>query len=196
MTAGRRPLRTLVLNADYQPLNTWPLTVVSVEEAVKKLFKERVEVVDEWDEALRSPSIEIRVPKVVVLKEYQHVHAAPKFNRRSIYLRDRYRCQYCGERFAESELTFDHLVPRSKGGKTVWENVLSACEKCNGIKKDQDANLSGRRGKIVPDGRLRPLKMPYRPTAAELLRNGLELLPNDLREDFGSWLYHEVELQP
>jgi len=191
----KRPRRVLVLNADYRPLNTWPLSVVSVEDAVLKLFKERVDVVEEWDEVLRSPSVEIRVPKVMVLKEYQHVDSAPKFCRRSVYLRDRYCCQYCGERFPEAELTFDHVIPRDKGGKTVWDNILTCCVACNAAKKNSLPNFSGRRGQ-VGKGNFRPLKAPYRPTAAELLRNGLELLPDDLREDFGSWLYHEVELRP
>lgn len=190
----RRPLNCLVLNADYRPLSTWPLSVISAQDAVHAVCRDRVSVIETWDAFFHSPSTTIQIPKVVALKQYSQVYGEPKFCRRSILLRDRYRCQYCGERFDSSELTFDHLIPRSKGGKTEWTNILSACIKCNSIKRDGDANFSGRKGVISANGRLRPLKEPRRPTTAELLRSGLEFLPNDVREDFGSWLYWESEL--
>lgn len=194
--AERRPRQALVLNADYRPLSTWPLSLISAQEAVHAVYRDKVTVVETWDGAFfHSPSTSVAVPKVVAMRQYAPISADPKFCRRSILLRDRYRCQYCGEQFPPHELTFDHLVPRSKGGKTEWANILSACIRCNALKKDNDANLSGRRGVLGKDGRLRPLKMPKRPTTAELLRAGLEFLPNDLREDFGSWLYWNSELQ-
>ncbi|HEV2675856.1 MAG TPA: HNH endonuclease [Aliidongia sp.] len=193
--AVRRQYQCLVLNADYQPLSTWPLSLIPGRDAVHALFRDRVAVVENWDAVFRSPTTEIAIPRVVALKQYAPVSSEPKFCRRSILLRDRYRCQYCGEPFEASELTFDHLVPRSKGGKTTWTNILTACLGCNGKKADKEANHSGRRGVIRKDGRLRPLKDPRRPTSAELLRAGLEFLPNDLREDFGSYLYWQAELQ-
>lgn len=193
--AARRQLQCLVLNADYRPLSTWPLSLVPARDAVHAIYRDRVAVVESWDATFRSPTTEIAIPKVVALKEYAPVSSEPKFCRRSILLRDRYRCQYCGDRFDSQDLTFDHLVPRSKGGKTTWTNILTACLRCNGLKADKAANHSGRRGVIGADGRLRPLKDPRRPTSAELLRAGLEFLPNDLREDFGSYLYWQAELQ-
>lgn len=194
--AQRRSLRTLVLNADFRPLSTWPLSLISAQDAVHALYRERVFVVETWEDAFfRSPTTAIPVPKVVALKEYAPVSGDPKFCRRSILLRDRYRCQYCGQQFPSHELTFDHLVPRSAGGKTTWTNILTACVDCNAIKANNPANFSGRRGVIAKDGRLRPLKEPKRPTAAELLRAGLEFLPNDVREDFGSFLYWSSELE-
>jgi hypothetical protein len=92
-------------------------------------------------------------------------------------------------------LTFDHLVPRSRGGRTEWSNILTACLRCNGLKGNKAANHSGRKGVISADGKLRPLKMPRQPTAAELLRAGLEFLPNDVREDFFSYLYWSADLE-
>jgi 5-methylcytosine-specific restriction endonuclease McrA len=121
------------------------------------------------------------------------VHGEPKSCRRSILLRNRYRCQYCGERFSASELTFDHVVTRSRGGKREWTNILTACVNCNSLKGSAPAHHSGRKG-VVEKGWMRPLKEPRRPTNAELLRAGLEFLPNDLREDLGSWLYWRAEL--
>ncbi len=191
----RRSLRCLVLNADGRPLSTWPLSLIAADEAVHALFRDRVTVVDEWDEMFRSPSTAVKIPKVVMTRSYVPVTGEPKFCRRSILLRDRYRCQYCGERFDAQELTFDHVVPRSKGGRTVWTNILTACLRCNGLKGSAEANFSGRRGVMSGDGRLRPLKEPKRPTAAELMRAGLECLPPDIQEDFGSWLYWEAPLR-
>lgn len=192
----RRPLRTLVLNADCRPLSTWPLSLISSQDAVHALYRERVSVVEDWPDAFfNSPSIRIPVPKVVMLREYAQLAAAPKFCRRSIFLRDRFRCQYCGERFPSSELTFDHVVPRSHGGKTTWDNILTACVACNALKRDNPANFSGRKGVLSADGHLRPFKRPRRPSTSELLRAGLEFLATDVREDFGSWLYWDTELQ-
>ncbi len=191
MTAAT-DLRTLVLNADYRPISTWPLSLISGQEAVRAVYRGRATVVEEWDAVFRSPSREIKVPKVVALNEYAPVNAEPKFCRRSILLRDRYRCQYCGEQFASQDLTFDHVVPRASGGRTEWNNILTACVDCNMRKQDKPANWSGRKGAA---GTLRPLKAPRRPTTMELLRAGLEFLDPSIREDYGEWLYWSAELQ-
>lgn len=190
----RRPdqLRALVLNSDFQPLCTWPLSLISAQDAIHALYRNRVTVVENWDAMFHSPSRNIPIPKVIALKHYAPVNGDPKFCRRSILLRDRYSCCYCGQRFPSEELTFDHVIPRSKGGGTTWQNVLTACLKCNGQKADKHANYSGRKG---VSGSLRPLKQPKRPTSAELLRAGLEFLPNDVREEFGDYLYWNIELE-
>lgn len=182
-------LRTLVLNADYRPLATWPLSVIAGREAIAAVYRGRATVVEEWDAVLRSPSVEIRVPKVVALNEYAPINAQPKFCRRSILLRDRFRCQYCGDRFAAPELTFDHVIPRARGGRTEWENILTCCVECNKRKRDQPANWSGRRG-----AGLRPLKEPRQPSTMDLLRAGLEFIEDDARDTWGSWLYWTTEL--
>lgn len=182
--------KTLVLNADFQPLSTWPLSLISGTDAVRAVYKGRVMVVEEWPEELRSPTTAIKVPKVVALNEYAPIAASPKFCRRSILLRDRFRCQYCGGQFHADELTFDHVIPRSQGGKTEWTNILSACVKCNTEKRDRPANWSGKKGTG-----LRPLKPPRQPTTYELLKSGLEFLDPAIREDYGSWLYWSTELE-
>jgi hypothetical protein len=97
--AVRRPLSALVLNSDFRPLATWPLSLISAQDAVHAVYRDRVTVVESWEDAFfRSPSTTIPVPKVVALRHYAPVSAEPKFCRRSILLRDRYRCQYCGKR--------------------------------------------------------------------------------------------------
>lgn len=187
--------RCLVLNADAQPLAIWPPSFITAREAVEGIYKDRYIVVDEWPgEFFRSPSTAIAIPKVVMLRHYAPVAHRPKQCRANILLRDRYRCQYCGERFPSEELTYDHVIPRSKGGKTEWENILTACVACNARKKNLDAKFSGPKG--ARGGYMRPLKMPKRPTTAELLRAGLELMPASTVQDFGSWLYWQEELAP
>ncbi len=167
-----------------------PLSLVSCQEAVKAVFRGRASVVEEWDQVFRSPSMKIRVPKVVALHEYAPISAAPKFCRRSILLRDNYSCQFCGQPFPASELTFDHVIPRARGGKTEWTNILTACIPCNKVKRDRPADWSGRKG-TGP----RPLKAPRQPTTTELLKAGLRFLDADIRTDFASWLYWSSELQ-
>jgi 5-methylcytosine-specific restriction endonuclease McrA len=187
--------RTLVLNADHRPLSTWPLSLVPAQDAVHALYRDRVVVIEEWPDAVfRSPSMEIAVPKVVALRRYASTSGRPKFCRRSILLRDGYRCQYCGGQFESEDLTFDHVIPRAQGGKTEWTNILTCCVGCNGKKGAAAPRQSGRRGVFGADGRVRPLKEPRCPTTAELLRAGLEFLPNDIRQDFGSYLYWNVGL--
>ena len=188
----RRPWRTLVLNADYRPLSTWPLSVVSAQDAVSTVWRDRADVVETWKDAFfHSPSIIMPIPKVTALRTYAPISANPKFCRRSILLRDKFRCQYCGGRFESHDLTLDHVIPRAAGGKTEWTNILSACIPCNKVKRDRLPNYSGRRA----HGDMRPLKPPRQPTTAELLRAGLEFLDAGLREDFASWLYWSEELR-
>jgi 5-methylcytosine-specific restriction endonuclease McrA len=184
-------LRTLILNADGMPLSTWPLNLISAQDAVTSAWLGKAIVVEEWPGAFfHSPTTTVAVPKTMMLREYAHVGQSPKFCRRSILLRDRFTCQYCGQPFPEGELTYDHVIPRSLGGETRWENIVSACVECNKAKRDALPRWSARKG-----SGLRPLKPPRQPSTAELLRAGLELLPNDVREDWGSWLYHGVELE-
>jgi len=178
-----KALKTLVLNTTGTPLSTWPPSLIPTEEAICAIVRDRVTVIENWPDAFyRSPSVTMPVPKTVMLREYAHISATPKFCRRSVLLRDRFRCQFCGQRFPSEELTFDHFIPRSKGGKTTWENILTACMRCNTKKRDKSV--------------MRPLQMPRRPTTAELLRAGLEFLPNEIKESWADYLYWQVGLEP
>ncbi len=114
----------LVLNADYRPLSYYPLSLWSWQDTIKAVFLDRVTVVSTYEKAIHSPSFEMRLPSVVSLKTYVKPSRNPAFTRFNVFLRDRFRCQYCGH---GEDLTFDHLVPRSKGGQTTWDNVLTAC---------------------------------------------------------------------
>jgi 5-methylcytosine-specific restriction endonuclease McrA len=173
----------LVLNADFRPLSYYPLSLWSWQEAVKAVFLERVNIVSEYERQVSSPSFRMRLPSVVSLKIYVKPALYPAFTRFNVFLRDRFMCQYCG---AREDLTFDHLVPRSKGGMTRWDNVVAACAPCN-LKKG---------GKLPKLAKMWPSQKPYRPTVYELHRNGRLFPPNYLHESWFDYLYWDAPLEP
>ena len=119
----------LVLNADFRPLNLFPLSTMDWETAIKNVYEGNLSIVVEYDRTVRSPSVEMRLPSVVAMKNYVPIHKRVAFTRTNVFLRDRFRCQYCGN--DEATLTFDHVVPKSKGGETNWTNIVAACDDCN-----------------------------------------------------------------
>lgn len=176
----------LVLNADYRPLSYFPLSLWSWQDAVKAVFLERVSILSEYDRVVRSPGFQMRLPSVIALKEYSATSRHPAFTRFNVFLRDRFSCQYCGQRYPTPELTFDHVVPRSKGGRTVWENVVTACGACN-----------LRKGSRLPDQcHMLPKRRPWRPLSHELQENGRAFPPNYLHESWRDYLYWDTELEP
>jgi 5-methylcytosine-specific restriction endonuclease McrA len=172
----------LVLNADYRPLSYYPLSVWSWQDAVKAVYMERVEVIAQYDQAVHSPSMEMRLPSVISLKEYVHQDRAPAFTRFNLFLRDGFKCSYCG---APDDLTFDHVVPRSRGGKTTWENIVTACSPCN-LKKG---------GRSLKEAHMNPRRAPRRPTMHELQAMGRKFPPHHLHESWLDWLYWDVVLE-
>ncbi len=121
----------LVLNATYEPLN-----VVSVKRAIVLLLKEKAELVEAAEAKLRSEKFSLPVPLVIRLVYFVKIprRVTLPITRRGVFSRDHYTCQYCGATPPLEGLTVDHVVPRSRGGKTIWENITTACEKCNGRK--------------------------------------------------------------
>jgi 5-methylcytosine-specific restriction endonuclease McrA len=173
----------LVLNADYRPLSYYPLSIWCWQDAIKAVFLDRVNIVSEYDKTVRSPSFEMRLPSVVSLKTYVKPSRHPAFTRFNVFLRDRFTCQYCG---AREDLTFDHLLPRSKGGHTTWENVVTACSLCNLRKGDR----------LAREVDMTPRQMPYAPTLHDLHHNGRQFPPNYLHESWLDYLYWDTELEP
>lgn len=176
----------LVLNADFRPLSYFPLSLWSWQDAVRAVFLRRVHVLSEYDRSVRSPSREIRLPSVIVLKQYVPVARRPAFTRFNVFLRDRFTCQYCGDGLPAERLTFDHVIPRARGGRTEWTNVVTACEPCN-----------LRKGHRLPrESAMYPLSRPCQPTTYELQENGRAFPPNYLHESWRDYLYWDTELDP
>ena len=120
---------TLVLNADFRPLSYFPLSLWPWQETIKAVVLSRVNIVAEYDQVVRSPSLQLRLPSVISLRDYVPPTPRPAFTRFNVFLRDRFTCRYCGEPGPAHQLTFDHVVPRSRGGRTTWENVVTACSR-------------------------------------------------------------------
>jgi 5-methylcytosine-specific restriction endonuclease McrA len=172
----------LVLNADYRPLSYYPLSLWTWQEAVKAAFLDRVTILSEYEDVVRSPTTEIKIPSVVVLKDYVKPQKKVAFTRFNLFLRDEFCCQYCGSR---GELTFDHVLPRARGGITSWENVVAACSKCNLSKGSKLLKQSG----------LSLKKAPRKPGAEELRNMGRKFPPNHLYETWLDFLYWDAELE-
>jgi 5-methylcytosine-specific restriction endonuclease McrA len=143
--------RTLVLTPWY-----FPYRIVGWQDAITLVYLNKVDVVVCYEELIRSPSTVIQLPAVVRMKRV--VRAAGRrirFSRLNVYLRDGFSCAYCAAKLRISELTWDHVVPRSQGGRTVWENILTACAMCNAKKGNRTPLQAG----------MPPLKRAYRPTS-------------------------------
>lgn len=173
----------LVLNADYRPLSYYPLSLWSWQDTIKAVFLDRVNIVSLYDRTVRSPGFEMRLASVVSLKTYVKPSRNPAFTRFNVFLRDRFSCQYCGSR---EDLTFDHVTPRSRGGLTTWENVVTACSPCNLTK---GSRLPG-------EADMQPMQPPFRPTVHHLHNNGRLFPPNYLHQSWLDYLYWDTELDP
>ena len=185
MPDGGQHFPALVLNADFRPLSYFPLSVWSWQDAVKAVFLDRVSVLSEYDTRVRSPSCSIALPSVIALKDFIPSARKPAFTRFNVFLRDNFACQYCGEQLPTSELTFDHVVPRSRGGRTTWDNVVTACGSCNLLK----------RSRLPRECRMFPRHRVAQPTTWELQENGRAFPPNYLHASWRDYLYWDVELE-
>jgi 5-methylcytosine-specific restriction endonuclease McrA len=125
--------RVLVLNASYEPIN-----VCTVRRAAVLILKERAEILEHGDWALHAENLTLARPVVIRLLTYvripRDVHRR-KITRRAVFARDRWTCQYCGHE--RGNLTVDHVIPRSKGGDSTWENIVTCCAPCNRRKGDR-----------------------------------------------------------
>jgi 5-methylcytosine-specific restriction endonuclease McrA len=176
----------LVLNADFRPLSYFPLSVWSWQETIKAVFLGRVNVVQEYDRVVHSPSWEMKMPSVISLKKYAPMERSPAFTRFNVFLRDRFMCQYCRTPHPTNDLTFDHIIPRSKGGRTTWQNVVTACAHCNLAKGNRLPEEAG----------MYPSQRPFRPNSYHLQEIGRAFPPNYLHESWRDYLYWDTELDP
>jgi 5-methylcytosine-specific restriction endonuclease McrA len=152
----------LVLNADAQPVSYLPLSAIEWKEAITYMWLDKVEVLEWYDDwVVRSSSWETRVPSVIMLKEFMRRRRRPRFSKTNLYIRDLYTCQYCSKEFSRSHLTLDHVRPLSLGGKTRWDNIVAACQRCNSLKGNKL--------------KMKPKRMPYEPDYYELVSKRKQL---------------------
>lgn len=140
--------QVLLLDVGYSPIQILHWTV-----AVTLVVTGKAEVVVETEEIIRSPSMEMFAPSVIRLCRYvrhKRRHVGPKFSRPNVYRRDGYRCQYCHRQFTGDKLTWDHVQPASRGGRTDWTNIVSACRRCNEDKRDRTPDEAGMSLKAKP----------------------------------------------
>ncbi len=134
-TAPASPLQwpVLVLNASYEPIH-----VCAVRRALVLVVKGVAATEEAADRRIQSPSTSFAVPSVIRLLEYRRIpHQIRAISRKNILIRDQHTCQYCKQQFGAGELTLDHVVPRSRGGKNTWENLVACCLVCNNRKGDK-----------------------------------------------------------
>ena len=140
---------TLLLDNGYQPID-----VISWKDAVRLLTLDKIEVIEEYDKDIRSMYLVIKMPAVVrLVNSFRKRKAQVKFSRVNIYTRDKYTCQYCGVKGGMKKFTFDHVLPRSRGGKTSWTNITTCCRDCNSKKRDRTPEEAG----------MKLIKRPERP---------------------------------
>lgn len=152
-------MSTLLLNADAAPISWLPLSVISWQDSIKYLVLDKANVL-EWHEdwVVRSVNWETKVPAVMMLKNYEKRKTGIRFSKQNVFLRDLYICQYCGEDdISKKNLTVDHVLPISHGGKSTYENCVTACGSCNSLK--------GNNKKIVPKTK------PFKPSYYQLVEN-------------------------
>ena len=175
----------LVLNADFQPLSWYPLSVWCWQDTIRAMFLDRVSVLSHYDRLIRSPGRELRLPSVVALKQYVPQERRPPFTRFNLFLRDRFTCQYCNTTAPTQDLTFDHVVPRSRGGRTSWDNIATACTRCN-LKKGS---------RLPHECGMHPANKPHQPSPYQLRLNGRAFPPNYLHQSWRDFLYWDSELE-
>lgn len=151
-------LRTLILTPYMAPhrLGSW-------QDGVVLAVTSKVDVLEEYEAICSSPSVSLAIPAVVRLRKEIHANKrGVKFSRGNVYLRDGYRCCYCGVKFPPRDLTYDHVVPRSRGGQTTWENIVTADRRCNTLKDDRTPGEAGLHMHYQPRRpRVLPLTVPF-----------------------------------
>ena len=172
--------QALLLNSTYEPLR-----IIHWQKAVTLLWQEKVEVLEVYEQQIHGVSMSVPLPAVLRLLKLVRIEAARrgvKFSRANIFIRDHYQCQYCGKRFRTEDLTFDHVVPIARGGKKNWENIVTACWRCNNLKS----------GRTPAEARIRLIKPPVKPAwkPALAMTIGLSHTPAVWKD----YLYWNVEL--
>ncbi len=167
-------MRALVLNVGYEPLQ-----IISWERAICLVFSDKAEILVNTDKVARTISHQYFIPGVIRLKRYIRVSSEHfgivRCSRRNILIRDQFQCQYCGKKCRQTQITIDHVMPRSRGGKSSWDNLVAACIICNHKKS---ANTPAEKGMVLR-------KHPRRPLWTEML----EEMERDLIDLWSPYIY-------
>lgn len=173
---------TLVLNASYEPMR-----VVSWERAICMWLDEKVEILATYSERVYDALKDWcgKMPAVVRLLKYVSLSVKTvKFSRINVFGRDHFSCQYCGIQPGTSSLTYDHVVPKSRGGATRWENIVTCCIQCNWKKADRTPEEAG----------MKLLQKPHTPDRKPLMRRMVFDIPHT-PDEWRSYLYWQTELE-
>lgn len=185
MYQGAKAFDVLVLNGDGRPLSIVPLSLRSWQEVVPMLLKNRVYRVASYDRVIHSQRMRFQLPSVVALRRFYPRDKSPPFTRYNILLRDGFTCQYCNKTLSVEMLTLDHVIPCSRGGKSTWENVVTACGECNQRKRDLSLKNSG----------MTLLRYPIAPTCFRLDRAKRFYPPGFLHNTWLDYLYWDSPLE-
>jgi 5-methylcytosine-specific restriction endonuclease McrA len=170
--------QVLLLNITYEPLR-----VINWKKAITLLLLDKVEVLEEYNREIRSVSFTLKLPSVVrLLRLVKRPKTPVKFSRQNIYARDKNTCQYCGSAHPWEDLTYDHVIPKYRGGKTEWSNIVTCCISCNRRKG----------GRTPAEAGMKLIRKPARPKWLPALRVtiGYKEIPRSWRD----YLYWNVEL--
>ena len=179
-------METLVLDVGYTPVAR-----VSWQRAITLLWEEKVEVVEEYeDRTVRSVTLEFKVPAVIrFLKAIRGKKKAIKFSRENVYSRDKGKCQYCTKSVPRHDFTYDHVIPRTQGGHTTWENVVVSCTPCNQKKGGRTPAQAGM--KLAQT----PVKPKSLPDTIRLTFTWQKGMPEPWRNWLASVAYWNTELE-
>jgi 5-methylcytosine-specific restriction endonuclease McrA len=178
-------LQTLVLNADMQPLSWGPLSVWPWQDALVAILQNRVNPVVNYEAEARSACRSFPIPSVVSLKRF-HKRKKVAFTRYHVFLRDNFCCQYCGASLPAKDLTFDHIIPRCRGGMTTWKNVVTCCQKDNLFKGSRSLKNSS----------LQLRNIPGEPTPHQIDAAAKRLNPREnLHRTWQDFLYWDADLE-
>lgn len=174
-------MQTLVLSASYEAME-----VITWQRAMTLLFEGKVEIVEEYeDKEVRTVSLTFKMPSIIrFIRRMRSTKRAIKFSRQNVWARDRGTCQYCLNKVRREIATYDHVVPRSQGGHTRWENIVIACTDCNQKKRDRTPEQAGMRLKIVP---VKPKSLPGGMSFMLTYRKGMPFSWSQYMLDISYW---------
>ena len=178
MIRARDMEQVLLLNITYEPLK-----IINWKKAITLLMLGKVEVLEEYGRDIHSVSFTLKLPSVVrLLMLVKRPINQVRFSRQNIYARDKYKCQYCGQKLPVEDLSYDHVVPKSRGGKTLWNNIVTSCIVCNRKKG----------GRTPREANMRLIRKPSKPKWLPALRItiGFKEVPTSWQD----YLYWNVEL--